>query len=48
MTKESNIKFICEDFDATQEFPPLPSSKIIPEWYKNIPVSLSKIENYFI
>jgi hypothetical protein len=46
MTKESNIKFICEDFDAMSEFPPVPAGKVVPEWYKNIPVSLSKIPNY--
>jgi hypothetical protein len=46
MTKESNIKFICEDWDAMKEYPPIPASKIVPEWYKNIPVSLSKIPNY--
>jgi hypothetical protein len=23
-------------------YPPVPASKIIPEWYKNIPVALSK------
>jgi hypothetical protein len=46
MTSENKIKFICEDNDAMQEFPPVPASKIIPEWYKNIPVALSKVPNY--
>jgi hypothetical protein len=46
MSKFKNIKFICEDLDASKEFPPVPAGKIIPEWYKNIPVSLSKVPNY--
>ena len=46
MTKESVVKFISGDFDAHKEFPPVPASKIIPEWYKNIPVALTKVPGY--
>ncbi len=46
MIKESNIQFISEDYDACNEFPPLPASKIVPEWYKNIPVALTKVPGY--
>jgi len=37
MTSESIIKFISENYDAMIHYPPVPASKIIPEWYKNIP-----------
>lgn len=46
MSKEVNIKFISEDFDSCKEFPPVPAAKIVPEWYKNIPVALNKVPNY--
>lgn len=46
MSRENKIKFICEDYDASKEFPPLPAGKVVPEWYKNIPVSLPKTPNY--
>lgn len=46
MTTEIDIKFICEDYDAMTHYPPIPASKIVPEWYKNIPVSLSKTPGY--
>ena len=42
MKSESIIEFISEDRDAMIHYPPVPASKIIPEWYKNIPVALSK------
>jgi hypothetical protein len=32
MTKK--ISFFCKDESAIKNFPPLPASKIIPEWYK--------------
>lgn len=42
MKLENKIKFICEDFDAMTHFPPVSAGKIIPDWYKSIPVSLQK------
>jgi hypothetical protein len=36
------IKFVCSDESVAKHFPPLPSSHIIPEWYKKM--SLSSIE----
>ena len=42
----SIIKFICEDKDTTVLYPPVPASKVVPQWYKDIPVELKKLTNY--
>jgi hypothetical protein len=46
MSKESKISFTTIDQDACVNFPPIPATKIVPEWYKNLPVSLPKEGNY--
>jgi len=33
-----HIKFFSSDEAAVKHFPPLPASKILPEWYKDLPV----------
>lgn len=43
---KSVIKFVCEDRDTTLLYPPVPSGKIIPYWYKTVPVELKKLMNY--
>lgn len=44
--KENIIKFVTEDEDTLYTFPPVPATKIVPDWYKEIPVSLEKAEPY--
>ena len=46
MSKKTNIKFICEDKDTSLLYPPVPAGKIIPQWYKDIPIELKKLTNY--
>lgn len=36
---EKNIEFISYDKSAELHYPPVPLSKIIPKWYKDIPLS---------
>ena len=36
---EKNIKFITYDKSTEKFYPPVPLSKFVPEWYKNIPQS---------
>lgn len=44
MTK--NITFSCNDASAVEHYPPVPASKMIPEWYKETPPFLSKDQQY--
>jgi hypothetical protein len=46
MTSENNIKFTCTDADACDLYPPVPSAKMVPEWYKDMPVDVEKIAGY--
>lgn len=46
MSKEINIKFSTDDKDAAELFPPIPAAKLIPEWYKNIPVTATRAAGY--
>lgn len=46
MKKETIIKFTCEDYDAMKHYPPVTAGKIIPDWYKDVPVTLSKTPGY--
>jgi len=40
------IEFTCYDPSIAKNYPPIPASKIIPDWYKNIPLDLEYDENY--
>jgi hypothetical protein len=42
------IKFSCDDQSVIENYPPVPASKIIPEWYKDIPPLLDKVPGYLI
>lgn len=38
----NNIQFICNDAETFEMFPPVPGSKMIPQWYKDTPLELEK------
>lgn len=38
MAKNSHIKFICEDYDSFQLYPPVPATKMVPLWYKDLSI----------
>ena len=40
------IEFTCYDESIAKNYPPIPASKIIPDWYKKIPLDLDYDENY--
>ena len=40
------IEFTCYDESVTKNFPPVPASKIVPDWYKKIPQDLEYDGNY--
>lgn len=42
------IKFSCNDQSVINNYPPLPASKVIPEWYKDIPPLLDKVPGYLL
>lgn len=44
----NNIEFSCNDTSAIENYPPLPSSKIIPDWYKEVPPLLKEVPGYLI
>jgi hypothetical protein len=44
----NNITFSCNDQGAIDNYPPVPASKIIPEWYKDIPPLLKTVPGYLI
>jgi len=46
MRKDSIIKFITEDKDTLELFPPVPATKQIPDWYKSVPNELDIISQY--
>jgi hypothetical protein len=39
MMSEKTIKFVSYDKSAEMHYPPIPVSKIIPKWYKDVPLS---------
>ena len=41
-----NIEFSTSDKDILEMFPVLPASKVIPEWYKEMPIEIPEIEPY--
>jgi len=38
------LNFFCDDEAVAKHFPPLPASKIIPDWYKELPLRLDEDE----
>jgi len=40
------ITFSTSDREALNDFPPLPAGKMIPDWFKDVPVDLPKIGEY--
>ena len=40
------ITFSASDADTIEMFPPVPAGKLIPEWYKDTPIELPKIDPY--
>lgn len=42
----TTIKFYTEDPGVLQNFPPRPAGKIVPEWFKHVPATLSQIPEY--
>jgi hypothetical protein len=40
------ITFSTSDIDTIEMFPPLPASKLIPDWYKDTPIEIPKIDPY--
>jgi hypothetical protein len=44
--KDKLIKFIAADRDIFTYHAPTPSSKVIPDWFKNLPTSHEKVKGY--
>lgn len=40
------IKFTTSDKEAIEYFPPIPASKMIPDWYKDTPVEVDEVKPY--
>lgn len=40
------IKFTCDDLDTYNSYPPVPATKVIPEWYKNMPNEIHGAVNF--
>ena len=45
--KPNSITFSCADDSIFENFPPVPASRIIPDWYKEIP-PFAKLEKNYI
>jgi hypothetical protein len=43
---EKIIEFVSYDEGSVEHWPPVPASKMIPDWYKDIPTWLNKEEGY--
>lgn len=46
MTTENLIEFKCFDEETASMFPPIPANKLIPDWYKDVPVVCPKVLPY--